>query len=184
MVNTKMTAIADKIRSILGFTGKMGLDAMASNLETEQSNIAAAFTSIESKGGAVPESKVSGNLASAIASIPDGATVQITTGDFTTNNNGSATVNCGFAPDVVFITKNETSEGSRYDCAIPFALSPTSTFDIALWTKNSKYYMYDLRNIKRTSTGFSLSVKGYDDSWSSDTAGNTKFYYTAVKYTE
>lgn len=31
-VNTKMTAIADKIRSLLGLTGKMGLDAMGSNL--------------------------------------------------------------------------------------------------------------------------------------------------------
>lgn len=31
-VSTKMTAIADKIRSLLGLTGTMGLDAMASNL--------------------------------------------------------------------------------------------------------------------------------------------------------
>lgn len=33
-VKTKMTAIADKIRSILGISGKMGLDAMVSNLQT------------------------------------------------------------------------------------------------------------------------------------------------------
>ena len=32
-VNAKMTAIADKIRTLLGITGKMGLDAMATHLE-------------------------------------------------------------------------------------------------------------------------------------------------------
>ena len=33
-VNSKMTAIADKIRTLLGRTGAMGLDAMATNLNT------------------------------------------------------------------------------------------------------------------------------------------------------
>lgn len=40
-VATKMTAIADKIRNLLGITGAMGLDSMASNLgevETEVDN--------------------------------------------------------------------------------------------------------------------------------------------------
>lgn len=31
-VNSKMTAIADKIRTLLGITGNMGMDAMATNL--------------------------------------------------------------------------------------------------------------------------------------------------------
>lgn len=33
-VNSKLTAIADKIRSLLGISGKMGLDDMAANLGT------------------------------------------------------------------------------------------------------------------------------------------------------
>lgn len=34
VVNSKMTAIADKIRDLLGISDKMGLDAMATNLGT------------------------------------------------------------------------------------------------------------------------------------------------------
>ena len=55
-VNSKMTAIADKIRSLLGITGAMGLDAMATNLETEQTNVASAFSAVGDKGGTVPSS--------------------------------------------------------------------------------------------------------------------------------
>ena len=72
-VNSKMTAIADKIRALLGISGTMGLDAMAANLDTEQTNVSAAFTAIGSKGGTVPTAKVSGNLASAIGTIPEGS---------------------------------------------------------------------------------------------------------------
>ena len=72
-VNEKMTAIADKIRALLGISDTMGLDAMANNLAAEQTNVRAAFTAIGNKGGTVPPSKVSGNLASAIVTIPTGS---------------------------------------------------------------------------------------------------------------
>jgi hypothetical protein len=39
-VNSKMTAIADEIRELSGTTGAMGLDAMASTLNTENTNFA------------------------------------------------------------------------------------------------------------------------------------------------
>ena len=71
-INTAMTAIADKIRGLLGLSGAMGLDAMASNLAVEQTNIADAYAVVSSKGGTVPESKVSGNLAAAIGTISTG----------------------------------------------------------------------------------------------------------------
>lgn len=71
-INSKMTAIADKIRAICGITGVMGLDAMSTNLRTVQANIIDAFTAVSNKGGIVPSSKVSGNLATAINSISDG----------------------------------------------------------------------------------------------------------------
>ena len=93
-VNSKMTAIADKIRALLGLSGTMGLDAMTDNLTTEQTNIMNAFTAIGNKGGTVPSSKVSGNLASAINSIPSGVTVQRKSSNFMTDNSGAATVNC------------------------------------------------------------------------------------------
>lgn len=71
-VNTKMTAIADKIRALLGLTGTMGLDAMATNLGTEQANVTAALTAIADKGVTVPDGSTSGALAGLIAAIQTG----------------------------------------------------------------------------------------------------------------
>ena len=57
-VNSAMTAIADKIRTLLGISGKMGLDSMASNLSTAQDEVAAQenlisqiAAALEGKGG-------------------------------------------------------------------------------------------------------------------------------------
>lgn len=38
-VKSKMTAIADRIRSLLGISGTMGLDNMATNLDTAQNEV-------------------------------------------------------------------------------------------------------------------------------------------------
>lgn len=82
-VNSKMTAIADKIRALLGTSSDLSLDAMATNLGTVQTNVSNAFTVIRNKGGTVPSSQVSGNLASAIESIPSGTTTSTTVGSAT-----------------------------------------------------------------------------------------------------
>ena len=39
-INSKMTGIADRIRSLLGISGKLGLDAMNTNLETANEEVA------------------------------------------------------------------------------------------------------------------------------------------------
>lgn len=63
-----------------------------------------AFTAIGNKGGTVPESKTSGNLASAIASIPSGgATVRRAEGTFQVDGTDFIVVNVGFKPDVVML---------------------------------------------------------------------------------
>ena len=71
-VNSKMTAIADKIRTLLGLTGTMGLDEMAAHLGTEQSNVTAALAAIAGKGVTVPNGSNSNSLASLIAAIEAG----------------------------------------------------------------------------------------------------------------
>ena len=38
-VNTKMTAIADEIRTLSGTTGTMGLDAMATNVNSANTKV-------------------------------------------------------------------------------------------------------------------------------------------------
>lgn len=178
MVNTKMTAIADKIRSILGITGKMGLDAMASNLETEQSNIAAAFTSVESKGGAVPESKVSGNLASAILGIPEGAEIKRKRGTFSTKS-GSATVDCGFTPDLFYFTTNGTADNYLMTGCLAFEAANQTKLTTTVWDENDNFIdVFGTRNATRVS----ISAVSYDASWDENSYSGA-FSYVAVKYT-
>lgn len=109
-VNEKMTAIANKIRSLLGLSGKMGLDAMAANLDAEQANVAAAFAAIAEKGVSVPDGGTSGALAAAIAAIPSGG-VTIKTGAFTVTTTDTAEViehGMGCIPGTIFVIKNES----------------------------------------------------------------------------
>ena len=49
-VNSKMTAIADKIRALLGITGTMGMDAMANNLNS-------AVTEVDSQAALIQQIK-------------------------------------------------------------------------------------------------------------------------------
>lgn len=172
-VNSKMTAIADKIRAIRGTTGTMDLDAMATNLGTVQNDLTAAFTAIGNKGGTVPSSKVSGNLASAINSIPAGAAIQRKTGTFTSA--ASVTVNCGFQPDI-FITQM-TGNGKNYDLC--FALAEHSN----RWAMGMYgTYVIEMK-ATRTSSGVTLTINGYSASWGSVDISGTSVSYTAIKYT-
>lgn len=95
--------------------------SIQSEINRLKQNVSAAFTAIGNKGGTVPSSKVSGNLASAIQSIPEGATVQRKNGTFTTNGDDYVSVDCGFSPDVLILFAPETNgEGEYYNMAFPF----------------------------------------------------------------
>ena len=78
--------------------------SVQSQIDRIVSNITAAFTAIGNKGGTVPASQVSGNLASAIASIPSGgATVRRAEGTFQIGGNDYITIDVGFKPDSVML---------------------------------------------------------------------------------
>lgn len=180
-INTKMTAIADRIRALLGLSGTMGLDAMATNLATEQTNINNAFTAVNSKGGTVPSSKVSGNLAAAINSIPNGVTVQRKSGTFTTDSSGNASVTCGFKPDLVVLHRSDASTKNAFSCAAAFAEdSRKSRIDLGLLSSTDSFYEI---LVSRSDTGFSIYMTEYLEDWS-DSTTETTFSYIAVKYTE
>lgn len=104
-VNSKMTAIADQIRTLLGLTGTMGLDEMAAHLGTEQSNVTAALAAIADKGVTVPDGSNSDSLAALIAAIEAGGGGEIITGSFIANSSGIVNVehNLGKKPSFVFI---------------------------------------------------------------------------------
>lgn len=143
--------------------------------------ISDAFTVIGNKGGTVPSSKVSGNLASAINSIPAGVTVQKRTGTFTTNSSGQATINCGFTPDLV-VVYGSTHNNGEWNFTFAFSEKATSYEDLVCQIQNTTGTLIGIAS--KATNGFSLQVNGFGWDWSGTTAGNNKqFSYTTVKYT-
>lgn len=140
-VNTKMTAIADKIRGLLGLTGTMGLDAMATHLGTEQANITAALTALSDKGVDVPSGANSDNLAELIAAIEAGGG-KIIYGSTTPAADG---------PAVVIPYSAFSGEGSVPRIAVVW---PDATNRISL-ASNTTYY-YGIGVIYFTDTDLSL----------------------------
>ena len=80
--DTTLTGIADKIRSLLGLTGKMSPAQMQTNLTTEQANITAALAALAEKGVEVPEGSNSNALAGLIAVVESGG-VKVNEGTYT-----------------------------------------------------------------------------------------------------
>lgn len=188
-VNSKMTAIADKIRSILGISGTMGLDAIVSNLGTVQTNIISAFTAVDNKGGIVPSSQVSGNLASAIASIPSGggSSVQIVTGTFNTGD-GMPSIQLDFLPDLFILHGDGYTDDEDYhtDSTLNFYFQSDfnwveDTAEQMAWS--DKYYMIDAMAYLGSNGIFSLSIWSCDESWNYKYIENETYPYTAIKFT-
>lgn len=123
-------------------------------------------------------------IASRIAAIKTGVTVNRASGTFTTNSSGSATVNCGFQPDFVVLTKNETDEyGYFYTTSIPFSDYSDKKMGIAMWSTNNTYPVYGIVPT-RSATGFTVAARKYDDNFSESNLTNSSFSYIAYKITE
>lgn len=158
--------------------------SIQSEIDRLKQVVSDAFTAIGNKGGTVPTSQVSGNLASAIASIPAGVTVQTKSGSFTTSTKGVFSVTCGFRPDVVFVHRSETEDSQKYVTAFPFALYSAGTaMSVPLWTTSSSCNVYDFYGVINTSTGFSGEAYTWDDNWEEGYANRVSFNYVAIKYT-
>lgn len=196
-VNSKMTAIADKIRSLLGISGDMTLDAMATNLETEHTNVANAFTAVGNKGGTVPTTMISGYLAAAINSIPAGATVLRAEGDFNTGDNGTVTINCGFKPDLVYAyftdaTSNLCCVSAAFYEAKKYAYVYSMTW---VYYDDTESWFVEEAKFSQTNTGFNFKLYYYDyvyddyyEDWFLDmenrvVSDDVNLHYIAIKYT-
>lgn len=184
-VQTAMTAIADKIRAILGVSGAMGLDAMATNLGAVQTDIDSAYTAVGNQGGTVPDSKVSGGLAAAISSIPLGVMVQRKTGSFTVNSSGEATADCGFIPDWAAVDFG-VANGTKATISAPFYeisaddVTDAGSYESTIWSDDDLLFLTTLR---RTASGFSVYIRAYDMSSNKQTLTKTTYSYVAIKYT-
>lgn len=178
-----LTGLADKIRALLGISGGMGTDEMKTNLETEQTNVLNAFTAIGNKGGTVPTSKISGNLAASIQSIPAGVEVKTTGGEFSTDSLGVATVQCGFQPDFVYITQgyNYSHNSKTWTVSAAFAFNQESSGNVYTSFWNEDDVVTDFF-ANKTTDGFTLEAVTYSGDWN-PSAYSGDFDYIAVKFT-
>lgn len=107
---------------------------------------------------------------------------QRTTGTFTTDTSGAATVTCGFQPDLI-VCYLSTYEGSEQGFSIPFAEQsyPSMSYTALGCHYNGMYEVIATRN----ATGFTFTVRdlGWDYGTSEPYAKNVTIGYTAVKYT-
>lgn len=71
-VKSKMTAIADAVRTLRGLSGTMGLDAMATNIDGANTAVEDALAALTEKGVTVPDGTTVDGLADLIAAIESG----------------------------------------------------------------------------------------------------------------
>lgn len=113
-----------------------------------------------------------------------GVEVKTKSGNFTSNNSSTnaVTVSCGFQPDVVRLTLNETYNNMNVEVTVDFNENGGKKTALAMWSSGSTYSIYSFI-VERKTTGFSVIAYAYDSSWSMKTFSK-RFYYNAVKYTE
>ena len=129
-----------------------------------------------------------------VNSLPDagtgsgsgGVTVQRDSGNtFTVDSSGSATVNCGFQPDMVAIDLGEANSAKAVVVA-PFYeisadnVSEAGSYETTVWTDDN---ILILTTLSQTSTGFSVYMRAYDFSQDKDSLPTKTYNYVAVKYT-
>ena len=112
-----------------------------------------------------------------------GAEVQQKSGTFRTSSSGTATVNCGFKPDAVFITGTVSGYTGKYHgCAAFSADSVTSA--VSYFQSSSTSYIFSYVTFTQTSTGFTAAAKRLNTSFAESNDTNRTFNYIAIKYTK
>ena len=115
-----------------------------------------------------------------------GVTVQRASGSFTTNTSSTATVTCGFQPDIIIIndfpyTPNSTDY--EYQACFCFTERKYPSYTANCFAFSDTYgYGADFE-LTRTSTGCNVSVSGLDSTWDTITMQRKTFQYVALKYT-
>ena len=124
-------------------------------------------------------------LGTVTVNVQGGSTVQTYTGTFSTNNEGEATVACGFLPDVVVIDFGTyVLEGYTYRSTLTFPLcvNPTNWYEVCAWGEPLGINMID-GEIGATSTSFSLWLHEITENWQFvHYANKGPFNVTAYKF--
>lgn len=168
------------LRNILAAVGE--LPAQASVKLQEKS--VEPTTSVQT---VVPDSGYDGMSKVTVGAASGGAEVKTATGSITTSSSGTATVNCGFKPDlVIFHIANFTTDGESYESviALPFEASKSSNgnnmFNCA--AENSTFSSF-IACWPESITNTGVSVGFYRYSSSPGYVSNKTYNWTAIKYT-
>lgn len=147
-VNSKMTAIADQVRSLAGVTGQQTLDAMASNLSSANSSVANALAALVEKGVDTTGAGLA-EIAGLIAGIETGGRLKYIESTFAVANETSSytlTHNLGMVPDFVLFVIN---------ASVTLSLSTTTfpLWGIKIPGSSSSVGMYKNSSSTRTVSG-------------------------------
>lgn len=116
-----------------------------------------------------------------------GVTVQRTSGSFTTSTSGTATVNCGFQPDIIIITGfayTYEDPDYEYQACFCFPEREYSSHSVSCGAYSDTYPYGIEFPLARTSTGFTVSeVFKFDADWNTSVISRKSFNYVAIKYT-
>ena len=207
-INNKMTTIADKIRGLIGSSEKMGLDAMATNLDIEKNHIDAALNAVANRGVVIPNGSNSGNLSGLINSIGSASVIK-KEGTFKCQYGETQyvpypleelkdyhiDVNIGFKPDLLIIHSHLNRDPNVYDFMFGF-IDMTAWFTpnyidnpLAWWiceTYDDREDEYINCIVKPNDNGFTVFSLFH---WYSDSEQSywyrpeDEFAYTAIKFT-
>ena len=148
--------------------------SIQTQIDRLRQNISAAFAAVGQLGGTLPASEVSGNLASAIGTIP-------------TNSSAKATVNCGFKPDYAIFIDPRSAEGAASGYVLSatahFCYNPSklTNFAVVAQVLNDDYRLISF-DVEQTNTGFAVLAENIDYTGGYSNAANTTFKYYAAKY--
>lgn len=158
---------------------------MANEYAVNQSDLAQVANAIRIKGETTNQLVFPSGFVDAIQKIQVGVTVQQNAGTFTTAANGTATINCGFRPDIVIIDKGETNNGETFSSAFAFeAVGRENKINAGLYVYDvASFYMYDIY-AQSMENGFNVEISEMDYDFDFHNAGYVTFNYVAIKYTK
>ena len=155
-INSKMTAIADKLRAILGISGSLGLDAMASNLSSVQGSVDAQ-TSLIAQIVQELEGKAAGDSGGGAVIEPTISSVSVKPGS---NSTSISFTGLSAEPKMFFIapTGNITLGSTRYVTGVFFdGTTLCGTYGYRSGSSATSYYSASY--FTKTYSGGTLTIK-------------------------
>lgn len=164
----------------------MALDKAVDSVALE-ADLTSVADAIRTKSNTTANLAFPDEFVNAVNSISTGVNVQVKTGSITTSSSGTATVNCGFRPDLlVFHIANFNADGESYESviALPIAASKSSSgknLDNCAVENSSFASFIECWPESITNTG--VSVGFYRYSSSPGYVSRKTYNWTAIKYT-